>query len=241
MMKNIQRAFLQHILAFFFISPPRGFRRTVSPLLYRSLTDSWGEADVLLGAPPFPLWGAGGGSKTDEEKLAMLPKWLCLGNGVFDICLADKTRHQIWGREGQCPCYQIGMVWHLVWCLPVLSGDREAHTTRRQCWGGRGGGEIAPFWVLACNPRCIKSWSQMKSEWKMNRICCLNKKRLSDFLFNCPDIWLASGEAPGIKSAWVPFLVHFLSVASLIKWNQAWDKCPISGSVKGMQRNWLRL
>lgn len=39
--------------------------------------------------------GMGGGAEADEEKLAPLPKWLCLGNGIFDICLADKTHHQI--------------------------------------------------------------------------------------------------------------------------------------------------
>lgn len=75
--------------------------------------------------------GMGGGAEADEEKLAPLPKWLCLGNGIFDICLADKTHHQIQRGEGQCPCYQIGMVWHLVWWLPVLGGDREALRTRR--------------------------------------------------------------------------------------------------------------
>lgn len=108
--------------------------------------------------------GMGGGGEADEEKLAPLPKWLCLGNGIFDICLADKTHHQIWRGEGQCPCYQIGMVWHLVWWLPVLSGDWEALRTKRQCWGGSRikslwwvCGEISPFCMSACNPRNIKS------------------------------------------------------------------------------------
>lgn len=133
---GIQMTIRQHILVFHFI--------------------------MLLGAPLSE--GMGGGGEADEEKLAPLPKWLCLGNGIFDICLADKTHHQIWRGEGQRPCYQIGMVWHLVWWLPVLGGDREALRTRRQCWGGSRTkslwwvcGEISPFCMSACNPRNIKS------------------------------------------------------------------------------------
>lgn len=201
----------------FYLSPPED-----SAL---SCTSAWLIAGVWQTCcrelHPIPLRGAGGGDEADEEKLAVLPKWLRFGSGIFDICLADKTHHQIWGREGQCPCYQIGMGWHLVWWLPALGGDWETPRTRTHCWGGSGiktfwwgCGEISAFCVLAWNPWYIKSWTQMKSEWKMSRICLLNKKkRLSDLFFNCPDIWLASGEAPGIKSERPAFLVHFLSVA----------------------------
>lgn len=70
--------------------------------------------------------GKAGEDGRGEEKLAAVPKWLCLENGISDICLADKNHHQIWGREGQCPCHQIAMVWHLVWRLPPLRVDQES-------------------------------------------------------------------------------------------------------------------
>lgn len=73
-----------------------------------------------------------------EGKLAAVPKWLCLGNGISDICLADKNHYQIWGREGQCPCYQIAMVWHLVWWLPLLDVDQRG-AKRLEIWRGNTG------------------------------------------------------------------------------------------------------
>lgn len=39
--------------------------------------------------------GEGEKAGSGEEKLAAVPKRLCLGNGISDICLADNNHHQI--------------------------------------------------------------------------------------------------------------------------------------------------
>lgn len=197
-----------------------------------NLSVLWDSNDNSAAHPCLTIHHAAGSSRSSQggwkwwqgrQKLAPLPKWLCLGNGIFDICLGDKTHHQIWRREGQCPYYQIGMVWHLVW-RPVLDGDREALRTRRQYWGGSrikslwwGRGEISPFYMSACNLKFIKGSYSNKIGVIVEQNMLLEfkkKKRLSDFLFNCPDIWLQSGEALGIKSGWSAFLVHFLCEVS---------------------------
>lgn len=84
--------------------------------------------------------GAAGRQGERRKKLAVLPKWLCLGNGISDICLADKNHHQICGREGQRPRYWIAMV--LASCLMTSSARRRPADPRgwmymsRQRWGG---------------------------------------------------------------------------------------------------------